>query len=71
MEFSPMHIFLVLLIVLVLFGGRKLPELMRGLGQGIREFKDGMRDNPTPTNPPPSSTPVNPPTTATPTEPKK
>jgi sec-independent protein translocase protein TatA len=70
MEFSPMHIFLVLLIVLVLFGGRKLPELMRGLGQGIREFKDGMRD-PAPTNPPPSSsTPVNPPPTA-PTEPKK
>jgi sec-independent protein translocase protein TatA len=71
MEFSPMHIFLVLLIVLVLFGGRKLPELMRGLGQGIREFKDGMRDNPTPTNPPPSSTPVNPPPATTPTEPKK
>jgi sec-independent protein translocase protein TatA len=70
MEFSPMHIFLVLLIVLVLFGGRKLPELMRGLGQGIREFKDGMRD-PAPTNPPPSSsTPVNPPPAA-PTEPKK
>lgn len=69
MEFSPMHIFLVLLIVLVLFGGRKLPELMRGLGQGIREFKDGMRD-PAPTNPPPTSTPVNPPPAA-PTEPKK
>jgi len=69
MEFSPMHIFLVLLIVLVLFGGRKLPELMRGLGQGIREFKDGMRD-PAPTSPPPSSTPANPPAAA-PTEEKK
>jgi sec-independent protein translocase protein TatA len=70
MEFSPMHIFLVLLIVLVLFGGRKLPELMKGLGQGIREFKEGMRDQPTPTNPPPSSTPANPPAAA-PTEEKK
>ena len=70
MEFSPMHLFIVLLIVLVLFGGRKLPELMRGLGQGIREFKDGMRDQSTPTNPPPSSTPTNPPTAA-PSEPKK
>jgi sec-independent protein translocase protein TatA len=70
MEFSPMHIFLVLLIVLVLFGGRKLPELMRGLGQGIREFKEGMRDQPTSTNPPVSSTPSNPPA-ATPDEHKK
>ncbi|HUJ29755.1 MAG TPA: twin-arginine translocase TatA/TatE family subunit [Candidatus Acidoferrum sp.] len=70
MEFSPMHLFIVLLIVLVLFGGRKLPELMRGLGQGIREFKEGMRDQPTPTNPPASTTPTNPPAAA-PTEPKK
>jgi sec-independent protein translocase protein TatA len=69
MEFSPMHLFIVLLIVLVLFGGRKLPELMRGLGQGIKEFKEGMRDQPTPTNPPPSSTPTNPP--SAPSEPKK
>jgi len=60
MEFSPMHLFIVLLIVLVLFGGRKLPELMRGLGQGIREFKEGMRDQSTPTNPPSSSTTSNP-----------
>lgn len=70
MEFSPMHIFLVLLIVLILFGGRKLPELMKGLGQGIREFKEGMREQPAPTNPPPSSTPANPPAAA-PTEEKK
>jgi sec-independent protein translocase protein TatA len=67
MEFSPMHLFIILLIVLVLFGGRKLPELMRGLGTGIREFKEGMKDQPTP-NPPAS--PTNPPA-ATPTEQKK
>jgi sec-independent protein translocase protein TatA len=41
---SPMDIGIVLVIVLVLFGGKKIPEVMRGLGQGIREFKGGMRD---------------------------
>jgi sec-independent protein translocase protein TatA len=55
MELSPMHLLLILLIVVVLFGGRRIPELMRGLGQGIREFKEGMRDQP-PTNPPASGT---------------
>jgi len=34
------EIIIILIIVLVLFGGRKIPELMRGLGKGIREFKD-------------------------------
>jgi sec-independent protein translocase protein TatA len=67
---SPMHLAIILLIVLVLFGGRKLPELMRGMGQGIREFKEGMRDQPPPTNPP-ASTPVQNPPAATPAEPKK
>jgi sec-independent protein translocase protein TatA len=56
-------------VVLVLFGGRKIPEVMRGLGQGVREFKDGMRgDQPNPnptTNTPPSTT------TQAPTEEKK
>jgi len=50
---SPMDIGVVLVIVLILFGGKKIPEVMRGLGQGIREFKGGMRDDqqpPTTTN---------------------
>jgi len=42
---SPMDIGLVVLIALILFGGKKIPELMRGLGQGIREFKSGMRED--------------------------
>lgn len=33
---------LIIAVVLLLFGGRKIPELMKGLGQGIREFKEGM-----------------------------
>jgi sec-independent protein translocase protein TatA len=35
------EIAVILVIVLLLFGGRKIPELMRGLGKGIKEFKDG------------------------------
>lgn len=35
------EIIIILVIVLVLFGGRKIPELMRGLGRGVKEFKDG------------------------------
>lgn len=67
---SPMHLLIILLIVLVLFGGRKLPELMRGLGTGIREFKEGMRDQPHTPPTPPASTPTNAPPVA-PAEPKK
>jgi sec-independent protein translocase protein TatA len=40
--FQPTHLFLILLIVLILFGPGKLPDLGRGLGKGIREFKDAM-----------------------------
>ncbi len=40
---KPGEILLILAIVLLLFGGRKIPELMRGLGQGIREFKDASK----------------------------
>lgn len=36
-----MEIAVILLIVLLLFGGKKIPELMRGLGKGVKEFKDG------------------------------
>jgi sec-independent protein translocase protein TatA len=37
---SPIQIILIALVVLLLFGGRKIPELMKGLGQGIKEFKN-------------------------------
>ncbi|MCF1190338.1 twin-arginine translocase TatA/TatE family subunit [Mangrovimonas sp. AS39] len=41
---GPWQIVLIVLIVLLLFGGKKIPELMRGLGSGIKEFKDASKD---------------------------
>lgn len=41
--FSPFHWLVVLLIVLVIFGPKKLPELGRGLGTAIRDFKEGLK----------------------------
>jgi sec-independent protein translocase protein TatA len=38
------EIILILLVVLILFGSKKIPELAQGLGKGIREFKKAMRD---------------------------
>ena len=38
------EIILIALVVLLLFGGKKIPELMRGLGAGVKSFKEGMRD---------------------------
>lgn len=42
--FAPNHIVLILLVVLLLFGGKKIPELMRGLGKGMREFSDAKNN---------------------------
>tara|TARA_Y100001970_G_C13957218_1_gene711338 strand:+ start:341 stop:529 length:189 start_codon:yes stop_codon:yes gene_type:complete len=41
---GPWEIVIILVIVLVLFGGKKLPELAKGLGKGLREFKNASRD---------------------------
>ncbi len=41
---GPMQITLIVVAVLLLFGGKKIPELMRGLGSGIKEFKDATKD---------------------------
>ena len=38
--FAPEHLILIFAVVLLLFGGRKIPELMKGIGKGIREFND-------------------------------
>ncbi len=42
--FQPFHLILILLIVLIIFGPGKLPELGEGLGKSIREFKKAMRE---------------------------
>jgi sec-independent protein translocase protein TatA len=39
------ELLLIAALVLLLFGGKKLPEMMRGLGQGVKAFKEGMNDN--------------------------
>lgn len=41
---GPLEIIIVVALVLLLFGGRKIPELMRGLGQGMKEFKKATKD---------------------------
>lgn len=38
------EILLIALVVLLFFGGKKIPELMKGLGKGVRSFKDGMNE---------------------------
>jgi len=70
MEF-PMHWLIILVVVLILFGGRKIPELMRGFGEGVRGFKEGMSGSHAPSNtttPPVQTPPVAP---EKPTEEKK
>ncbi len=42
---SGFELILILLVVLLLFGGRKIPELMKGIGTGIKNFKEAVKDN--------------------------
>lgn len=42
--FQPMHLVVILFIALLVFGPKKLPELGRGLGDGIKSFKDSMKE---------------------------
>jgi len=43
MKLGAMEIILILAVVLLLFGGKKIPELMKGLGKGMKEFKDASK----------------------------
>jgi sec-independent protein translocase protein TatA len=70
---QPSHIVIILVIALLLFGGKRLPEIGRSLGHGMREFKDAVTGNSTPE--PAETQPELPPaeptvaaTTATPSE---
>ncbi|MBU8883321.1 twin-arginine translocase TatA/TatE family subunit [Flavobacteriaceae bacterium JJC] len=55
------HLLIVAVILLILFGGKKIPEMMKGLGSGIKEFKDAVKedDKKTPEDPKNNSTPTN------------
>ncbi len=61
LSLSWQHILIVALILLLLFGGKKIPELMKGLGSGIKEFKDAVKEeDKKPNNSSTNSTPNNP-----------
>ena len=69
---NPVHIVILLGIALLLFGGKRLPEIGKSLGSGMREFKDAISGNsheePHPELPPPPAEPAVTATTATPSE---
>lgn len=43
---SPMHLLIIFFVALLIFGPKKLPELGKGIGEGFRALKDGMKDKP-------------------------
>ena len=49
--FQPMHLLVILVIALILFGPKRLPELGKGLGDGISALKEGMKDQDTKAKP--------------------
>ena len=58
-EFSIFHWIIVLAVVLIFFGGKRIPEIMKGFGEGIRSFKDGMAGTTqTPAPPAPTQNPA-------------
>jgi len=44
--FQPMHVLVIFFIALLMFGPKKLPELGKGIGQGLRALKNGMKETP-------------------------
>ncbi|MBF8457457.1 twin-arginine translocase TatA/TatE family subunit [Kaistella sp. G5-32] len=55
------HLLIVAIILLILFGGKKIPEMMRGLGSGIKEFKDAVKEEDKKTPEDPTNTTTTPP----------
>jgi sec-independent protein translocase protein TatA len=70
---QPTHLLIIGILLLILFGAKRLPELGKGLGEGLKGFKDGIKGTPDPPPAPPTqptqqSTPA--PTSSAPIEPK-
>lgn len=60
-EFSPIHWLIVLVVALLIFGPKRIPEIAKSLGEGIREFKKSMREGmaePTAAKTEPTETPT-------------
>lgn len=51
--FQPMHLLVIFFIALLVFGPKKLPELGKGIGEGLRALKDGMKSSSEPSKEPP------------------
>lgn len=47
---GPMQVIVVIALIVLLFGGKKIPELMKGIGSGIKEFKNAAKDDDQPAN---------------------
>lgn len=47
MNFGATEIILIVLVLILLFGGKKIPELMKGIGQGVKQFKKGLHEDDT------------------------
>ena len=47
LELTPMHVMLIVIVLVLFFGGKKIPELMKGLGSGVKEFKKAAKDDDT------------------------
>jgi sec-independent protein translocase protein TatA len=61
-EFSVFHWLIVLAVILIFFGGKRIPEVMKGFGEGIRSFKEGMSGTAQQPPAPPAQPPAPPPT---------
>jgi sec-independent protein translocase protein TatA len=57
--FQPTHLLLIFLIALLIFGPKKLPDIGKGIGEGFRALKDGMKDKPAETPSTPTATSTN------------
>jgi sec-independent protein translocase protein TatA len=69
---SPWHLIVLAAVIIILFGGRKIPELMRGMGEDVRGFKEGMSGNNQQSQAPPPAAPTqSSATTAKPADEKK